>query len=56
MHKCAMYNRVRRYEPRASALGINGLAARAEALAPCALASFANGKFNSDGVDCVIVH
>ena len=41
----------RRYWSRASVLGTNGLAARVEALAPCALASFVNGKFNSAGVE-----
>ena len=41
----------RRYWPRDFTLGINELAARTEVLAPCALASFVNGKFNSAGVE-----
>ena len=45
-----------RYGPRASALGIKELAARVEALAPYALASFVNGKFNSAGVEGFCVH
>ena len=37
--------------PRASALGTNELDVKAEALTPCALAFFVNGKFNSAGVE-----
>lgn len=37
-------------------LEFSELTARAEAVAPCALDFFVNGKSGSDGVDCVIVH
>lgn len=37
-------------------LEFSELTTRAEAVVPCALDFFVNGKSNSDGVDCVIVH